>query len=149
MKALKKIDKSRLIAISNEKILVFEKSALTKKYSLAGGVKKSNETDCQSLIRETHEEIGVKLKKKDLSYFISRMVVEKDNQDVYKHYFISYNVMVENVEVSDPHIYNRVLWVPWYGALKYLDKEDRKVVTLYFDQFKEKKLINGSRTNEN
>ena len=69
---LKKIDKSRLIAIKNDQILVLEKIGNKKKYSLAGGVKKKKETDNQSLIRETFEEIGLQLKKKELTYFLSR-----------------------------------------------------------------------------
>lgn len=67
-----KIDKSRLIAIKNDKILVLEKIGEKKKFSLAGGVKKKKETDIKSLIRETFEEIGLRLKKKELTYFLSR-----------------------------------------------------------------------------
>ena len=130
-----KVDKSRLIAIKKNKILVLEKIGEKKKYSLAGGVKKKKETDSQSLIRETFEEIGLKLKKKDLTYFLSRKNINKEKQEIYKHYFITIKP-VKNIEVLELHKFKKALWIPWYDALEYLDKDDRSAVTLYFDQFR-------------
>ncbi|NMH86035.1 NUDIX hydrolase [Flavivirga algicola] len=132
---LNKIDKSRLIAVKKDKILVLEKIGVKKKYSLAGGVKKKNETDYQSLIRETFEEIGLKLKKKDLTYFLSRKNTNKERQEIYKHYFIIIKPL-KNIEVLELHKFKKVLWIPWYDALEYLDKDDRSAITLYFDQFR-------------
>ena len=130
-----KIDKSRLIAIKNDKILVLEKIGEKKKFSLAGGVKKKKETDIQSLIRETFEEIGLKLKKKELTYFLSRKNNNTKKKEIYKHYFIT-NTSIKNIEVLEPHKFKKVLWVSWYDALEYLDKDDRSAITLYFDQFR-------------
>ena len=130
-----KIDKSRLIAIKNDKILVLEKIGEKKKYSLAGGVKKKKETDIQSLIRETFEEIGLRLKKKELTYFLSRKSASKQKQEIYKHYFITIKP-VKNIEVLEINKFKKVLWIPWYDALEYLDKDDRSAITLYFDQFR-------------
>ena len=130
-----KIDKSRLIAIRNDEILVLEKIGEKKKYSLAGGVKKKKETDIQSLIRETFEEIGLKLKKKELTYFLSRKNNNTKKKEIYKHYFIT-NTSIKNIEVLEPHKFKKVLWVSWYDALEYLDKDDRSAITLYFDQFR-------------
>ena len=130
-----KIDKSRLIAIRNDEILVLEKIGEKKKYSLAGGVKKKKETDIQSLIREAFEEIGLKLKKKDLTYFLSRKSASKQKQEIYKHYFITIKP-VKNIEVLEINKFKKVLWIPWYDALEYLDKDDRSAITLYFDQFR-------------
>jgi len=130
-----KIDKSRLIAIKNDKILVLEKIGEKKKYSLAGGVKKKKETDIQSLIRETFEEIGLKLKKKELTYFLSRKNNNTKKKEIYKHYFIT-NTSIKNIKVLEPHKFKKVLWVSWYDALEYLDKDDRSAITLYFDQFR-------------
>ena len=132
---LDKVDKSRLIAIKNDKILVLEKIGEKKKYSLAGGVKKKKETDIQSLIRETFEEIGLKLKKKELTYFLSRKNNNTKKKEIYKHYFIT-NTSIKNIEVLEPHKFKKVLWVSWYDALEYLDKDDRSAITLYFDQFR-------------
>jgi len=130
-----KIDKSRLIATRNDEILVLEKIGEKKKYSLAGGVKKKKETDIQSLIREAFEEIGLKLKKKDLTYFLSRKSASKQKQEIYKHYFITIKP-VKNIEVLEINKFKKVLWIPWYDALEYLDKDDRSAITLYFDQFR-------------
>ena len=130
-----KIDKSRLIAIKNDKILVLEKIGEKKKYSLAGGVKKKKETDNKSLIRETFEEIGLRLKKKELTYFLSRKNNNTKKKEIYKHYFIT-NTSIKNIEVLEPHKFKKVLWVSWYDALEYLDKDDRSAITLYFDQFR-------------
>ena len=132
-----KIDKSRLIAIKNDKILVLEKIGEKKKYSLAGGVKKKKETDIKSLIRETFEEIGLRLKKKELTYFLSRKNTNKEKQEIYKHYFITIKP-IKNIEVLELHKFKKVLWTPWYNALEYLDKDDRSAITLYFDQFRKK-----------
>jgi len=130
-----KIDKSRLIAIKNDKILVLEKIGEKKKFSLAGGVKKKKETDIKSLIRETFEEIGLRLKKKELTYFLSRKNNNTKKKEIYKHYFIT-NTSIKNIEVLEPHKFKKVLWIPWYDALEYLDKDDRSAITLYFDQFR-------------
>ena len=130
-----KVDKSRLIAIKNDKILVLEKIGEKKKFSLAGGVKKKKETDIKSLIRETFEEIGLRLKKKELTYFLSRKNNNTKKKEIYKHYFIT-NTSIKNIEVLEPHKFKKVLWVPWYDALEYLDKDDRSAITLYFDQFR-------------
>jgi len=130
-----KIDKSRLIAIKNDKILVLEKIGEKKKNSLDGGVKKKKETDIQTLKRETFEEIGLKLKKKELTYFLSRKNNNTKKKEIYKHYFIT-NTSIKNIEVLEPHKFKKVLWVSWYDALEYLDKDDRSAITLYFDQFR-------------
>jgi 8-oxo-dGTP diphosphatase len=132
---LDKVDKSRLIAINNDNILVLEKIGEKKKYSLAGGIKKKKETDKKSLIRETFEEIGVQLKKKELTYFLSRKNTNTKKQEIYKHYFIT-NKSIKNIEVLEPHKFKKVLWIPWYDALEYLDKDDRIAIILYFDQFR-------------
>lgn len=132
---LDKIDKSRLIAIKNDQILVLEKIGEKKKYSLAGGVKKKKETDSQSLIRETFEEIGLRLKKKELTYFLSRKTINTKNQDIYKHYFIT-NKLIKNIEVLELNKFKKVFWIYWYDALEYLDKDDRSAITLYFDQYR-------------
>ncbi|MDG1378853.1 MAG: NUDIX hydrolase [Flavobacteriaceae bacterium] len=130
-----KVDKSRLIAIKNDKILVLEKISEKKRFSLAGGVKKKKETDIKSLIRETFEEIGLRLKKKELTYFLSRKNNNTKKKEIYKHYFIT-NTSIKNIEVLEPHKFKKVLWVPWYDALEYLDNDDRSAITLYFDQFR-------------
>jgi len=128
-----KIDKSRLIAVKGDKILVLEKIEGKKRYSLAGGIKKKKETDCESLIRETFEEIGLTLKKKELTYFLSRKNINKENQEIYKHYYITIKA-IQKIEVLELHKFKNVLWMHWQDALEDLDKDDRRAITLYFGQ---------------
>ncbi|MFC4634913.1 NUDIX domain-containing protein [Dokdonia ponticola] len=136
MTKYKPIHKSRLIAFKEDRILVLEKVGARKKYTLAGGVQKKGESDYKSLIRETSEEIGVTLKKKHLTYFISIKNVTKDKKIVFKHYFITTKSIV-NIEVLEPEKFKKALWMPWYQALEFLDKEDRSAVVLYCDQFRQ------------
>ncbi len=131
------MDKSRLLAFNNDKLLVLEKVGKKRKYSLAGGIKKKKETDYESLIRETSEEIGVQLKKEELTYFISRKGSNKDNVEIMKHYFVS-TLMIDDIKILEDHKFKAASWVYWYDALDYLDKDDRFVVKLYFGQFNKK-----------
>jgi len=137
LKTFKAIHKSRLIAFKEDNILVLEKIDAKKKYTLAGGIQKKQESDYRSLIRETREEIGVKLKKKELTYFISIRNITKEKRVVYKHYFITTKPIV-NIEVLEPEKFKNAIWVSWYDALEFLDKEDRSAVALYCDQFRKK-----------
>ncbi len=132
----KPIHKSRLIAFKEDHILVLEKIGVKKKYTLAGGVQKKNESDDTSLIRETREEIGVTLKKKHLTYFISIKNITKDKRVVFKNYFITTRSIVD-IKVLEPEKFKKALWVPWQQALEFLDKEDRSAVVLYCDQFRQ------------
>ncbi|WP_299684840.1 NUDIX domain-containing protein [uncultured Dokdonia sp.] len=133
---MKKIDKSRLIAIQGDKILVLEKVGSKKKYSLAGGIKKKKETTINSLVREIYEEIGVDLSIEDLTYFLSKKDSRnKNQQEISKHYYITEKA-IEKIQNLEPHKFKNVLWIFWYDTLEYLDKEDRTAVTLYFDQYK-------------
>ncbi|MFT5436267.1 MAG: 8-oxo-dGTP diphosphatase [Ulvibacter sp.] len=133
---LNKIDKSRLIAVKKDKILVLEKIGGKKRYSLAGGIKKKKETDCQSLIRETFEEIGVTLKEQDLTYFLSRKNINKENQEIYKHYFITIKSIQKEIEVLELHKFKKALWIHWHDTLEHLDKDDRRSIALYFNQLR-------------
>ena len=69
-----------------------------------------------------------------MTYFLSRKTINKKNQDIYKHYFIT-NKLIKNIGVLELHKFKKVFWVYWYDALEYLDKDDRSAITLYFDQY--------------
>lgn len=73
-----------------------------------------------------------------MRYFISKKVVKKEGQEVYKHYFINKKAIKEEIVIQETHKFNSALWIPWYYALEYFDNEDNIAVTLYFDQFKGK-----------
>ncbi len=133
-KILKRIDKSRLLAFNNDKLLVLEKVGHKRKYSLAGGIRKKKETDYESLLRETYEEIGVQLDNEDLVYFISRKSTTRDHEEVNKHYFIT-TLKIDDIKILEDHKFKTASWTHWYDALDYLDKDDRFAVELYFGQF--------------
>ncbi|MFD0862958.1 NUDIX hydrolase [Sungkyunkwania multivorans] len=134
MKLKKTIHKCRLLAFKEEKILVLQKAGFKKELSLPGGIQKKKETDFHSLIREVDEEIGVLLKKDELSYFVSRKNITKEKTEVYKHYFVATRPL-KKITLLEPEKFKRVLWIPWYQALEYMDKEDCSAVAMYCDQF--------------
>ena len=132
---LKSINKSRLIAFRGDNLMVLEKVDSKKKYTLPGGIQKKKETDLQALIRESKEEIGIKFKKKELTYFISIKNATKEKVEVFKHYFITSKV-IEGEKLLEPEKFERISWVPWYDTLDFLDKEDRSTVLIYCDKYR-------------
>lgn len=132
---LQSINKSRLLAFRGENLLVLEKVGSKKKYTLPGGIQKRNETDLSALIRESIEEIGIKFKKKELTYFITKKNVTKEKIEVFKHYFITSKV-IEGEKLREPEKFVRISWVPWYDTLDFLDKEDRSTVLIYCDTYR-------------
>jgi len=122
----KPIEKSRLIALNRNKILVLEKKGLPKRLTLAGGIIKKNESLKKGLVREVNEEIGVKLRKKQLRYFSSHSK-QLDNSSLIKHYFVI-NGEIKNYELLEPDKFSSIYWLEWHEAIKYMDKLDGKAV---------------------
>ncbi len=126
----KTVQKSRLMAIKGDHILVLEKIQNKLKYSLPGGVKKKNETASASLKRETLEEIGVILDNNKLEFFTTALVL-KNKDYIIKNYYVidGFNIEPQNLE---PHKFCCIKWILWSDAIKLLDKTDKKVVEEYF-----------------
>lgn len=126
----KKIEKSRLLAVKGDFILVLEKDQKEIKYSLPGGVKKKDETIEVSLTRETIEEIGVCLSTEQVVFFTS-IIVEKNDCSIHKKYFV-----VDGTKFSpknlEAHKFRSVKWLPWHKAYLLMDKKDKIVVKQYF-----------------
>lgn len=127
-------EKTRLISVRGNELLVLQKATSVKKYTLAGGVKKKKETAIEALIRETKEEIDVSLKLENLSFLCSTYV-KKDEEvnDIIKHYFV-YDSSIKKVKNNEPEKFKKVRWVPWNKAIDYLDKSDRNAVEFYFKE---------------
>ncbi|WP_010182537.1 NUDIX hydrolase [Aquimarina agarilytica] len=124
------VQKSRLIAIMGDHILVLEKNQKKLKYSLPGGVKKKNETASASLKRETIEEIGVHLDTSKLELFTTALVLKNEDYVIKNYYVIDgFNIKPQNLE---PHKFFCIKWIPWQKAVKLMDKTDKKVVEEYF-----------------
>jgi len=128
----KPIEKSRLIVLDGNKILVLEKKGMPKRLTLAGGIVKKNESLKEGLIREVNEEIGVKLKKKQLIYFSSHSK-QLDDSSLVKHYFFI-NKEIKDYKLLEPHKFSAVYWIEWSEAIEYMDKLDRKVVKKIFKE---------------
>lgn len=126
----KKINKSKLLAIDGDYLLVLEKKTTKRKFSLPGGRIQKNESDCHALIRESFEEVGFFLKKEELN-FLKTVCIEKKNKKITKNYFL--------LRANDLDAYNyesykfdSVQWELWSDCLPYLDKEDMQIVKKYF-----------------
>lgn len=129
---MKIINKTRLLAIKDTKILVLENVSEFMKLTLAGGVVKKKETLAQSLIRETAEEIGLKLNQTELVFLNSYSKVI-DNKIIVKHYFVLLNA--NNLfKVIEKEKFKAVYWMEWKDTIQYMDKQDRKAVKKYFEK---------------
>lgn len=127
-------EKTRLISIRGNEILVLQKNTAKKRYTLAGGVKKKKETHIEALIREAKEEIGANLKSEDLVYLCSLYVKkEQEENDFKKHYFV-HSREIKKVKNKEPEKFKKVRWILWNKALEYLDKLDRNAVEFYFKE---------------
>ncbi|WP_046757903.1 NUDIX hydrolase [Kordia jejudonensis] len=134
---MKTIQKTRLLAVKGEQLLVIEKKDAIKRFTLAGGVKKRNESLEESLVRETQEEIGLYLNAKTLAHVISKVKL-KQNITTIKHHFVT-TIKTNVFKVVETEKFKAVYWCYWEDALPYLDKEDKNAVKKYFkSKFKKK-----------
>ena len=69
----KERQKSGLLIVNDNNILVFQKISLKKRYVLAGGFLKKNETPENALIREVEEETGIVLTPPEFHYIASHL----------------------------------------------------------------------------
>ncbi|MFD0862047.1 NUDIX hydrolase [Sungkyunkwania multivorans] len=134
MKALKNIEKSRLLLVDGQKLLVLEKLTNKKRYTLPGGIKKKHESHLAGLIRETYEEIGILLDKSAFRYIATERV-KKKNLIKRKHYFVA-NATLGVPKLMEPQKFKAILWLPWYEVVKFMDASDRAAVTFYFEEQK-------------
>jgi 8-oxo-dGTP diphosphatase len=139
MKKIKVINKTRLLAIKDNSILVMEKVGTPIKLCFPGGIAKKKETLKESLVRETKEEIGFKININDLKFFKSKSKTI-DNTIVVKHFY-KLKTNSDAFKVIEIEKFKAVYWIKWKDAIQYLDKEDRKVTKEYFA----KKVRNKSK----
>ncbi|NDV43839.1 NUDIX hydrolase [Flagellimonas sediminis] len=127
---MKKLIKSRLIAVHKDKVLVLKKVARPLRYTLPGGVKKKKETESETLIREVGEEIKLKLTDKQLQFYLSHVKKGKF-QTVLKNYYLV-QLKQKSIKVKEKHKFEEALWLEWKEALPFMDKMDRTAVRSYF-----------------
>lgn len=139
MEKMKIINKTRLIAIKDNSILVMEKVGTPIKLCFPGGITKKKETLEESLVRETVEEIGFKINRSDLKFFKTKSKTV-NNTIIVKHYY-KLKTNSEAFEVIETEKFKAVYWIKWKYATQYLDKEDKEVTKEYYKK-KARKRIN-------
>ncbi|WP_299886998.1 NUDIX domain-containing protein [uncultured Lacinutrix sp.] len=127
---MKIINKTRLLAVKGNSILVLEKIDTPIKLSFAGGISKKKETLEETLVRETMEEIGFKINPNDLTFFKTKSKTI-DNTIIVKHYY-KLKTNSDAFKVIETEKFKAVYWIKWKDAIEYLDKEDRKATKEYF-----------------
>lgn len=138
---MKKVVKSRLIALQKNKVLVLQKVGRPLRYTLPGGVKKKKETEEETLIREVGEEIKLKLSPGEVQFYLSH--IKKGNSGaIIKNYFLV-QLQPSAIKVKEKHKFEAAFWVDWKEALPFMDKSDRLAVRSYFKSFGRKTKKNG------
>ncbi len=127
---MKIIHKTRLLAVNDTQLLVIEKVSKEKQLTFPGGVKKKNESFEESLVRETEEEIGLRISKHKLLH-VQSYAIHKDIHIIMKHHFML-RVKTNEFSVLEPAKFKDVYWIHWKNALPFLDTEDKKAAKAYF-----------------
>jgi 8-oxo-dGTP diphosphatase len=127
---MKIIHKTRLLAINGEQLLIIEKVAKEKQLTFPGGIKKKRESFEESLVRETEEEIGLKISKHKL-FHVQSYAVHRGMNIVMKHHFVLHTKTNE-FRVLAPTKFKNAYWLHWKDALPFLDNEDKKATKVYF-----------------
>lgn len=127
---MKIIHKTRLLATKKDSILVLENVSDSVRLTLAGGVVKKKETLEESLVRESLEEIGLKINITELLFFNSNYKVV-GNKIIIKHFYL-YTTEETNFLITEKEKFKDAYWIKWKDAIQYMDKLDRKAVKNYF-----------------
>ncbi|WP_190808378.1 NUDIX hydrolase [Flagellimonas sp. S3867] len=127
---MKKIVKSRLLAVSGTKIMVLKKVGKPIIYTLPGGVKKRKETEEEALVRETGEEITLKLIEEQVQFYLSH-IKRTDTEIINKNYYYI-SLKPSKIKVLEKHKFETVLWLNWKKAVEFMDKSDRMATKAYF-----------------
>jgi ADP-ribose pyrophosphatase YjhB (NUDIX family) len=128
---MKIINKTRLLAIRKTKLLVLENIKTPIQFTLVGGVARKRETLEDSLIRETIEEIDLKIQRSALSFFyaLSKPTAHKI---IVKHYYTCFKVD-NSFKIKETEKFKDVYWLEWKEAIKHMDKLDKIAVKRYFE----------------
>ncbi|MGW9684425.1 NUDIX domain-containing protein [Flagellimonas sp. 2504JD1-5] len=127
---MKKIVKSRLLAVKGTKIMVLKKVGKPIRYTLPGGVKKRKETEEEALIRETGEEITLKLIEEQVQFYLSH-IKRTETETINKNYYYA-RLKSSKIKVLEKHKFETVLWLNWKKAVEFMDKSDRMAIKAYF-----------------
>ena len=135
VKVRKHLEKSRLVIVKGNEVLVLQKLTDKKQYGLPGGFLEKGESPEEALLREIMEETGVQLAAQDIEYHISVTLDINEKQCLTKHYFI-YSDKGQPFKLMEPHKFKDVKWLSWDKAMKQLGKTDKKIVKKLFKTVK-------------
>jgi len=116
-----------IISPDNKKILLQQRSADKKLWPnlwdiTAGGHVLTNELGYQSVIRETEEEIGIKLNKEDLEFIGSTSSINTKGDIINKHYN-EYFIAHKNIDIKDIKLQlEEVQDIKWFTKEEVLKK---------------------------
>lgn len=127
---MKKIVKSRLLAVSGTKVMVLKKVGKPIRYTLPGGIKKRKETEEEALVRETREEIALKLIEEQIQFYLYH-IRRTETEIINKNYY--YTILKPSkIKVLEKHKFETVLWLNWKKAVEFMDKSDSMAIKAYF-----------------
>lgn len=130
---MKRVVKSRLVALHKNKVLVLQKVGRPLRYTLPGGVKKKKETEEETLIREVGEEIKLRLAPGEVQFYLSHIKKGKVMPVIRNYFLIQLQPSV--IKVKEKHKFEAAFWVDWKEALPFMDQSDRLAVRSYFKSF--------------
>ena len=126
----KKIRKSRLIVLNEDKILVLKRTEEGLRYSLAGGVVKKKETQKEGLIREVQEEIFAALNKTELKLLFG-YIKKKKGIKIKKSYYVLKTKAQHPFQLQETEKFDDLVWVNIIEALKHFKKQERALLEKY------------------
>lgn len=124
---MKKITKSRLIVMRNNKLLVLKRNTPKLRYSLIGGIIKKSESSKEGLIREAKEEANVVLKKNDIRFIYGHTYI-KEAVLVKKKYYLLKQLNGYNFQLNETHKFDDLVWVNILEAIKYMRNKERNLI---------------------
>lgn len=121
--------KSRLLVLEYPFVLALKKRKIDR-YSLVGGTIEKKETPEETLIRETHEEVGIKISINDLKFVETISYCKKGT--TFERYYYTLKSLKWNFKVKEPEKFDAVEWIDFYENKSKLKKSDRKVIQKIF-----------------
>lgn len=115
----RKDTKSRLVIFIDGQFLVLRKHGKKAEYGFIGGFVDPGETEIDALIRETDEEVKVKLTPEDLQY-----ITTTKKKKITRHYFRLLSLK-KKFKLNEPHKFMQLEWVPAAELIKNVGKSDR------------------------
>lgn len=128
------------IIIENQGNLLLLRPLDKKKFTLIGGTVNKKEKPSQTIIREAHEEAGVKIEMKNISFFHG-CITQINKKDYYFYCFLLENQDVL-FELKEHNKFKYVDWIPIHFALDKLRGIEKKMVQKFINEKSIKAKLN-------